>query len=301
MKKSAIRSIITIALVAILFSCLSFSCFAAETSHIHQPQMSASHAVYVRVIYNIDGKADYYKSDDYNEQGQYYTVTTPDGITFRVYYPKGGLTLVIHEIKEEAPLSWFNSLFPECKSITPYEIFFLNEWGGRVNLPDGIKIEIEGALPQEVMTLLNTKEQKTRLDAKVVDGVLTFYSSADADYYVLGMLKPQLAPTLPQTGDDSFIALWIAIMALSIMGIMIIAAFLLRPRDEDEEEAEDESAHRSAPCEGEDEAQRTAPCENEGGDRRRGQKNLSEIPKEMNCYLNEVEERPPDRGGTTIT
>lgn len=301
MKKCIIKSMIIIALVAILFSCLSFSCFAAETSHIHQPQMSASHPVYVYVVYNIDGKPDYTKSDDYDEEQQVYTATTPDGLTVRVWYPKGGLTLVVHEIKEEEPLKWFNSLFKECSSIKPLEIFFLTERGGRLNLPDGVRIELSGILPQEMMTLLTSKEEKNRLNIRQVDGKLTFYSDADTDYYVLGILKPTLRP---ETGDDSLIALWIALAALSIMGIMIIAAFLLRPSpDDDEEDDEAVAAHRTVPCaeEGGEAAHRTVPCAEKGGARRRAHKSTGAIPEEMNCYLNEVEERPPDRGGTTIT
>lgn len=290
MKKSLIKIFMIAATIAVLFSCLSFSCSAEETSHLHQPNLTASHPVYVYVVYNIDGNPEYIQSNDYDEEEQVYTVTTPDGITIRVWYPKGGLTLVIHEIKEAEPMKWFNGLFPECSRIQPYEIFFLEERGGRINLPDGIRIEMSGLLSTERMTLLNTDEEKTLLPARVDQGRLVFYSSADADYYVLGTLKPS---ALPQTGDEINLALWIGLAALALMGIMVVSALLLRPAKEDDEEEEDSEKERDFAAKEED-AQTFAPIEKEGGARRRGQKAPIEagVSPELNRYLNEVEDSP---------
>lgn len=226
MKRSLLKGIFTIATVAILFVCLSFSCMAAEENqvdHLHQPKLTASHPVYVSVIYNIDGKPDYTKSEEYDPKKQVYTATTPSGLEVEVWYPEGGLTLVIHEIKEKEPLKWFDRVFPDCKKITPLEIFFLTPEGYRKNLPPGTKVTLSGLSEEQYMVFLSKKEVKDRLPYGVKDGKLTFYSTKGSDYYVLC-----IGGDLPATGDASHNEIWLLLMLLSIIGIIWVSIALKR-------------------------------------------------------------------------
>ena len=127
------RILSSIVVLLIFFSC-SINCYAAEYKETRTGDVYGKYN-----FYSNEGLYTAVSSDDF------YEVTTDDGVHIRVSRLNPELTLVVHQISksEKECYNWFESCVSQnVVSFIPYDIFFLDPSGDRVELAPDIEITI---------------------------------------------------------------------------------------------------------------------------------------------------------------
>ena len=200
------RILSSVVVLLIFFSC-SINCYAAEYKET--------------CTGNVFGKYNFYSNERIytaiSNDGSY-KVTTDKRVHIRVSCSRTELTLVVHEISknEKECFDWFVSCIPQdVVSFIPYDIFFLDPSGDRVELAPDMEMAISKSQANESMLWLSYDGTATALTYTVNNDILVLKTTNSGGYYLLyeNMSEAQS----PQTGDTSNIHFWILLLILSLV------------------------------------------------------------------------------------
>lgn len=199
-------------MMTILILMSSIQCFAAEP-----PQYADG---------NVYAKYNYYSNNNvYTSVINNGTATVDIGndikITVSIDVPDG-FVLVVHKITKEdnESYNWFKKMLPEeVETFTLYDIFLLDLEQKRVELPTATQIEITNQ-PSDtnVYSVITNEEKVLKIKSNIENETLTFKSGA-GDYFILYANYSDAKS--PQTGDNSNIILWYALLFAASGGIII--------------------------------------------------------------------------------
>ena len=222
---SLLKQVITVMSAAVLvFSC-GMTAFAAK-ANLNTNSSQEGIGVYVKYVDNT-------VPIDENGKG---SATLPDGTEIEISNAnKTQGQLVIDPITEKEALDWISSVTDgKVKAPQPFHIYYLDDNGNLINA-DGISVTMkpETALTNPVVYSLKPGGSMALLSADVKNGTITFTTDG-SPYYVLGEKDSGGTPSdpddSPQTGDNSHIALWIALFAASVFGLAGTAIYSKRKR-----------------------------------------------------------------------
>lgn len=204
------RILSSIVVLFIFFSC-SINCYAAEYKETRTGDVYGKYN-----FYSNEGIYTAISSDGY------YEVTTNNEVHIKVICPRTELTLVVHQISknETECYDWFEScISQDVVSFIPYDIFFLDSSGERVELAPDIEITITKSQANESVLWLSYDGTATPLAHSVNGDALAFKTTNSGGYYLLceNMSEAQS----PQTGDTSNIHLWIVLLIVSMVMLII--------------------------------------------------------------------------------
>lgn len=204
------RILSSIVVLLIFFSC-SINCYAAEYKETRTG--------------DVYGKYNFYSNEGIytaiSSDGSY-EVTTDNGVHIKVNCSRTELTLVVHQISklEKECYDWFESCFSQdVASFIPYDIFFLDSSGERVELAPDMEMAISKSQADESVLWLSYDGTTTTLTYTVNNDELVFKTTNIGGYYLLyeNMSEAQS----PQTGDTSNIHFWILLLIISLVMLVI--------------------------------------------------------------------------------
>lgn len=200
------RILSSIVVLLIFFSC-SINCYAAEYKETRTG--------------DVYGKYNYYSN-----KGIYtatvsdgsYEVITDNGVQIKVSCSSTELTLVVHQISksEEECYNWFEScVSQDVISFIPYDIFFLDSSGEKVELSPNMEITISKTKANESILLLSYDGTATPLTYTVNGDRFVLKATNSGGYFLLceNMSEAQV----PKTGDTSHIHLWTFLVVVSVV------------------------------------------------------------------------------------
>jgi len=205
------KRILSSIVVLLIFLSCSVNCYAAEYEE-----------TYTGDVY---GKYNYYSN-----KGIYtaisndgiYEVITDNGVQIRVNNSKDDLTLVVHQIPQDEKecYDWLESCVPQdVISFTPYDIYYIDATGKRVELSSNTKITISKSHSNETVLWLSCDGTTTNLANTVNNDMLTFKTKSIGGYY---LSCENISETQsPQTGDVSNIHFWTLLLIISAVMLII--------------------------------------------------------------------------------
>lgn len=122
---------------------------------------------------------------------------------------------MVDPITDKEALDWVNSVTDgKVSSPQAFHIYYLDS-NSNITNADGISVSIKlKDTPKEpVVCALNPDGRTELLSADMKDGTITF-TVIDSPYYVLGE-TPSDPSAPPQTGDNTSMSLWIALLSVS--------------------------------------------------------------------------------------
>ena len=222
---SLLKKVITAMSAAVLvFSC-GMTAFAAE-GNLNTDGEQKDIGVYVKYVDNT-------VPIDENGKG---SATLPDGTEIEISNAnKTQGQLVIDPITEKEALDWISSVTDgKVKAPQAFHIYYLDDNGNLINA-NGISVSMKpgNTLQNPIVYSLKSDGSMELLSADVKNGTITFTTDG-SPYYVLGEKDSGGTPSdpddSPQTGDNSHIALWIALFAASVFGLAGTAIYSKRKR-----------------------------------------------------------------------
>ena len=145
--------------------------------------------------------------------------------------------LVIDQITEKDALDWIGDVLDgKAKDLSPLHIYFIDA-SGNIKAADGVTVTIKQ--PEKLTDFaaysLTGEGNVSDLTISVEDGSLTFTTDG-SPYYVLGekvsgeTSSPSEPSNSPQTGDNSHMALWMVLLAVSVFGLAGTSVYSKRKR-----------------------------------------------------------------------
>ena len=226
---SLIKKVITTMSAAVLvFSC-GMTAFAAE-ANLNTDGEQKDIGVYVKYVDNT-----VWNTVPTDEDGDG-SATLPDGTEVGISdADKTQGQLVIDPITDKEALDWINSVTDgKVKAPQAFHIYYLDDNGNLINA-NGISVSMKpgNTLQNPVVYSLKSDGSMELLSADVKNGTITFTTDG-SPYYVLGEKASGGTPSdpgdSPQTGDNSHMALWIALLALSVFALAGTAVYSRRKR-----------------------------------------------------------------------
>ena len=207
----------------------SFTAFAAE-SNLDGENRQTDIGVYAR--YNDNTQWNTVPVDD-NGRG---TTTLPDGTVIAVRGDlKPGCQLVIDPITETDAKNWISGILDgKAANLTLLHIYFIDSSGNTMAATGvTVTIKLPNKLTDPVAYSLISAGKTAGLTVTAKDGSLTFTTDG-SPYYVLGEKDSGSTPSdpgdSPQTGDNSHMVLWIALLAASVFVLAGTAVYSKRKR-----------------------------------------------------------------------
>lgn len=124
----------------------------------------------------------------------------------------------------------------KAKNLLPLHIYFIDA-SGNIKAADGVTVTIKQ--PEKLTDFaaysLTGEGNVSGLTISVEDGSLTFTTDG-SPYYVLGekvsgeTSSPSEPSNSPQTGDNSHMALWMVLLAVSVFGLAGTSVYSKRKR-----------------------------------------------------------------------
>ena len=150
---------------------------------------------------------------------------------------RSGWQLVIDQITEKDALDWIGDVLDgKAKDLSPLHIYFIDA-SGNIKAADGVTVTIKQ--PEKLTDFaaysLTGEGNVSGLTISVEDGSLTFTTDG-SPYYVLGekvsgeTSSPSEPSNSPQTGDNSHMALWMVLLAVSVFGLAGTSVYSKRKR-----------------------------------------------------------------------
>lgn len=205
------RILSSIVVLLIFFSC-SANCYAAEYNE------TRTGGVYGK--YNFYSNEGIYTAVSNNGC---YELTTDDGVKIKIYSSSIDLTLIVHQISkgEKECYNWFENCIPQnVVSFVPYDIFFLDPSGERVELTSDIEIAISESHTNESILWLAYDGSTFSIKHYVNDNSLVFKTISNGGYYLLCKNASEIQSQ--QTGDVSCLYLWSTLFLVSLIVFIII-------------------------------------------------------------------------------
>lgn len=203
----------------------SVNAFAAE-SNLDGENRQTDIGVYARYIDNTQWNT---VPVDENGRG---TTTLPDGTEITVSGAlKPGWQLVIDPITEKDALDWIGGILNgKAKDLAPFHIYFI-DGNGNTKTSDGVTVTVKlrSRLTNPVAYSLASEGKTSGLTVTAKDGSLTFNTDG-SPFYVLGeKISGGTNPIDPdgpsQTGDNSLLWLWVALLGISAAGIVSVTVY----------------------------------------------------------------------------
>lgn len=150
---------------------------------------------------------------------------------------KLGWQLAIDPITEKDALDWIGGVLDgKAKDLLPLHIYFI-DGSGKTTAATGVTVTIKlmEKLTDPVAYSLTSEGKTAGLTVSMEDGSLTFTTDG-SPYYVLGekvsgeTSSPSKPGNSPQTGDNSHMALWIVLLAVSVFSLAGTAVYSKRKR-----------------------------------------------------------------------
>ena len=212
----------------LVLSC-GMTAFAAE-ANLNTDTEQEDIGVYVKYVDNT-----VWNTVPTNENGEG-SATLPDGTEVGISdADKAKGQLVIDPITEKEALDWIAGVTDgKMKAPQAFHIYYLDSNGNLINT-NGISVSMkpEKTLQNPVVYSLKSDGSLSLLSADVKNGTITFTTDG-SPYYVLGEKASGGTPSdpgdSPQTGDNSHMALWIALLAASVFALAGTAVYSKRKR-----------------------------------------------------------------------
>ena len=226
---SLLKKVITTMSAAVLVLSCGMTAFAAE-ANLNTDTEQKDIGVYVKYVDNTVWNT---VPTDENGEG---STTLPDGTEVGISdADKTQGQLVIDPITDKEALDWINSVTDgKVKAPQAFHIYYLDDTGNMINA-NGISVSMKpgNTLQNPVVYSLKSDGSMELLSADVKNGTITFTTDG-SPYYVLGEKDSGSTPSnpgdSPQTGDNSHMALWIALLAASVFGLAGTAVYSKRKR-----------------------------------------------------------------------
>ena len=214
---------------AVLVLSCGMTAFAAE-ANLNTDTEQKDIGVYVKYVDNT-----VWNTVPTDEDGEG-SATLPDGTEVGISdADKTKGQLVIDPITDKEALDWINSVTDgKVKAPQAYHIYYLENNGNMINA-NGISVSMKpgDTLQTPVVYSLKSDGSLELLSADVKNGTITFTTDG-SPYYVLGEKESGGTPSdpgdSPQTGDNSHMALWIALLAVSVFALAGTAVYSRRKR-----------------------------------------------------------------------
>ena len=214
---------------AMLICSCGMTAFAAE-ANLNTDTEQKDIGVYVKYVDNT-----VWNTVPTDEDGDG-TATLPDGTEIEISNAdKTKGQLVIDPITDKEALDWINSVTDgKVKTPQAFHIYYLDNNGNMINAK-GISVSMkpENTLQNPVAYSLKSDGSMELLSADVKNGTITFTTDG-SPYYVLGEKASGGTPSdpgdSPQTGDNSHMTLWIALLAVSVFALAGTAVYSRRKR-----------------------------------------------------------------------
>lgn len=226
---SLLKKVITAMSAAMLICSCGMTAFAAE-ANLNTDTEQKDIGVYVKYVDNT-----VWNTVPTDEDGEG-SATLPDGTEVEISNAdKTKGQLVIDSITEKEALDWTAGVTDgKVKAPQAFHIYYFDDTGNLINA-DGISVSMkpENTLQNPVAYSLKSDGSMELLSANVKNGTITFTTDG-SPYYVLGEKDSGSTPSdpgdSPQTGDNSHMALWIALLAASVFGLAGTAIYSKRKR-----------------------------------------------------------------------
>lgn len=230
-RKSLLKTILSVLSTTVLVFSWGLTAFAGETA-LNTDNPRKDIGVYVKYVDNAGWNT---VSTDENGKG---TDTLPDGTVIEIIGAdsiKGNL--IIDPITEKEALDWIGGITDgKVKNLRAFHIYYLDN-NGNMKEADGVTVTIKSkdAPQNSAVYSLNTDGKAAQLDFVAKDGAISFTVNGNP-YYVIGeKVGTSTLPegNLPQTGDNSHMALWVAPLLVS-GGALIATAVYGKKRKSEE-------------------------------------------------------------------
>lgn len=225
---SLLKKVITAMSAAVLVLSCGMTTFAAK-ANLNTDTEQKDIGVYVKYVDNTVWNT---VPTDENGDG---SATLPDGTEVGISdadRTKG--QLVIDPITDKEALDWINSVTDgKVKTPQAFHIYYLDN-NGNITNADGISVSMKlgDTLQNPVVYSLKSDGSMELLSADVKNGTITFTTDG-SPYYVLGEKDSGGTPfnpdKFPQTGDNSHMALWLAVLLVS-GGTLIVTTVVSKKR-----------------------------------------------------------------------
>lgn len=145
--------------------------------------------------------------------------------------------LVIDPITEKDALDWIGGILNgKAKDLSPMHIYFIDGYGNTKTADSvTVTVKLPEKLTDPVAYSLSSEGTASGMTVSMENGSLTFTTDG-SPYYVLGEKVsgetsfPSEPGNSPQTGDNNHMALWIALLAVSVFGLAGTAVYSKRKR-----------------------------------------------------------------------
>ena len=224
------KRIMTWLLTMIVILSASVTAFAAEQDD--ETQQTSNVDVYAKYVNNTEWNV---VPVDASGNG---STTLSDGTQITVSgATQSGWQLAIDPITEKEAVDWIGGVLDgKAKDLSPLHIYFINA-SGNIKAADGVTVTIK--LPKKLTDpaaySLTGEGNASGLTVSMEDGSLTFTTDG-SPYYVLGekvsgeTSSPSEPSNSPQTGDNSHMALWMVLLAVSVFGLAGTSVYSKRKR-----------------------------------------------------------------------
>ena len=226
---SLLKKVIAAMSAAVLVLSCGMTAFAAE-ANLNTDNSKKDIGVYVKYVDNT-----VWNTVPTDEKGEG-SATLPDGTEVGISdADKTKGQLVIDPITDKEALDWTAGVTDgKVRAPQAFHIYYLDNNGNLINA-DGISVSMKpgNTLQNPVVYSLKSDGSMELLSADVKNGTITFTTDG-SPYYVLGEKASGGTPSdpgdSPQTGDNSHMALWIALLAVSVFALAGTAVYSRRKR-----------------------------------------------------------------------